>query len=73
MTGLTLDKTFRVRIQKALAIDYLRNVMRMLGAASVGPVEMGTQVMSVARGGLIDARNDQAHWPWSPVLTRYRA
>jgi len=42
----------RVRIQKALAIDYLGNEMRMLGAASVGPIDMGTQVMSVARVGL---------------------
>jgi hypothetical protein len=51
LTGLTRDKALRVRIQKALAIDYLRNEMRMLGAASVGPVDMGTQVMSVARVG----------------------
>jgi hypothetical protein len=42
----------RVRIQKALAVvDYLRNEMRMLGAASVGPIDMGTQVMSVVRVG----------------------
>src|SRR5262249_29081281 len=53
LTGLTRDKALRVRIQKALAIDYLRNEMRMLGAASVGPIDMGTQVMSVARVGLL--------------------
>jgi hypothetical protein len=41
-----------VRIQKALAVvDYLRNEVRMLGAVSVGPIDMGTQVMSVARVG----------------------
>jgi hypothetical protein len=33
----------RVRIQTALPIDYLRNEMRMLGAASVGPIDMGTR------------------------------
>jgi hypothetical protein len=37
----------RVRIQTVLPIDYLRNEMQMLGAASVGPIDMGTQVMSV--------------------------
>src|SRR5262245_7054501 len=51
LTGLTRDKALRVRIQKALAIDYLRNEMRMLGAASVGPIDMGRQVTSVARVG----------------------
>ena len=35
VTGLARDKALRVRIQKALAIDYLRNEMRLLGAASV--------------------------------------
>jgi hypothetical protein len=54
LTGLTRDKALRVRIQKALAIDYLRNETRMLGAASVGPIDMGTQVISVARVGLVD-------------------
>src|SRR5262249_17260707 len=44
-------KALRVRIQKASAIDYLRNERRLLGAASVGPIDMGTQVMSVARVG----------------------
>jgi hypothetical protein len=52
LTGLTRDKALRVRIQKALAIDYLRNEMRMLGAAKVGPIDMGMQVMSAARVGL---------------------
>jgi hypothetical protein len=49
LTGLTRDKVLRVRIQKALAIDYLRNEMRMLGAASVGPIDMSRQGISVAR------------------------
>jgi hypothetical protein len=49
LTGLTRDKALGVRIQQALAIDHLRNEMRLLGAASVGPIDMGTQVMSVAR------------------------
>ena len=37
LTGLTREKALRVRIQKALAIDYLRNEMKMLGAANAGP------------------------------------
>jgi hypothetical protein len=45
-------KAVRVRIQQALAIDYLRNVMQMLGAASIGPIDMGTQMKSVARVSL---------------------
>jgi hypothetical protein len=48
---LTRDKALRVRIQNALAIDYLRNEMQMLSAASVGPIDMGRQVKSVARVG----------------------
>jgi len=34
-----------------LKIDDLRDERRLLGAASVGPIDMGTQVMSVARVG----------------------
>src|SRR5262245_57017990 len=41
LTGLTRDKALRVRIPKALAINYLRNEMRMLRAASVGPIAVG--------------------------------
>jgi hypothetical protein len=51
LTALTRDKALRVRIQKALAIDYLRNDLRMLGARSVGPIDMCGHVMSVARVG----------------------
>jgi hypothetical protein len=36
---------------EALKIDDLRDERRMLAAASVGPIDMGTQVMSVARVG----------------------
>ena len=59
----------RVRIQKALAIDYLRNEMRMLGAASVGPIDMGIleqletmahELVKAADGITIEALRRQA-------------
>ena len=40
---MTSDKALRNRIQKALAIDYLRNEMRILGAASVVPIDQRIQ------------------------------
>ena len=55
LTRLTHDKALRVRIQKALAIDYLKNEMQMLGAASVGPIDMGTCEPTVDRSVFADS------------------
>jgi hypothetical protein len=43
-----------------LKIDDLRNEMRMLGAGSVGPIDMGTEVMSVASVGPPDCPPDRS-------------
>jgi hypothetical protein len=50
LTELTRDRALPVRTPEALAIDDLRDERRLFGAVSVGPYDMDTQVMSVARG-----------------------